>query len=1733
MSIETLLAAARPRLSNLLATLPARPGPSAMPACVLFFSVCNGQERATVHTATGADVAQAWEAGAAWLAEWEPQQVLPSVWLRVDAVHEVEQLSWLQLKQVLGLTKRNYFRYGLAWSADFSQALLEQELAGNAILYDGTHGVATPNARNLAHYSRRRFGQPLNWPDNDTTVIWRFKTLAVFTDGAQTHEIEKNGRNSGYRVVEDWGPARVSQTVAAASQYLAEQVQGSGQYHYGWFPCFDRAIPTYNALRHASSTYALLEGWEITQDAAQFQAIERALAYLTQTLIKPVRLPGGKRAAFLVDQGNEIKLGGNAVCLLALAKYTELSGDGRYLPLLDQLATGILHMQHPDTGAFSHVLNYPELSLKAEHRIIYYDGEAAFGLMRLYGLTQDARWLQAVERAFEHFIAARHWQAHDHWLSYCVNELTRYRPDPRYYQFGLDNVRDYLGFVRDRITTFPTLLELMMAAQAMIERIQADEQMRGLLEGFPLSEFYEALEARARHLLNGFFWPELAMFFRNPERILNGFFIRHHSFRVRIDDVEHYLSGYVAYLRYRQRHAAPVPMPGRQAEQAATQEKSVAQPAAEHGDSPYFNGLPVIGVLSYPARPDGFREVQALARAAWKKKAAVFYLSYRDQALVDGEATGFVFDGGGWRRQRRTLPAVIDNAPPNTRRQMALAEQLAQHSKLLCHRLGGKGVTLDLLARHKQASKLLIPSAPLALEALQDMLRQFGAVVVKPYRSNRGRNVFRLSVHDAGAYLLEEDQGRQLLDDAGLAAFCAGKAAALWMVQRYIDSRSAEGKPFDIRVPIFRAKQGAWKVARKYVRIGAGNLTSNLATGGVAADADEFLAQHYGKAAGSSIARRLSLAARRIADALQEHYDFSIDALGCDFGVQDGEIFLFEVNSYPGMKGCLDTAVAAKTDYYIHQLELLGLAGQPVPEIRIAAATPENQALLQKVMAGGQNDFSASPYLRKGIGNPVYRMLGSEARKHGCSVRLRNNTCLEVRDAAGWVAVFSPNSPDLSLATRRIANNKVLSKLFLQRAGIAVPSGRAFASFEQALEAFRTRRCPQVVKPRVGSGGKGVTAGIDDEALFAQAWQRAQRLSAEVIVEDFVEGDEVRVFVLDGKVTAAVCRVPAYVVGDGQHSVAELVTRKNEDRARNPLLRRYPISNFDYLQQVLKKDQTFIPGRGEYVRLAQVSNVALGGESVGVLKFLHPSIRKMAERVWQAVPHATQLGLDIMARDFQAPAQGNAYVIEFNADPAVATPAFAAYGEAAPQLPGRLMEYVLARRKASGQKAPAPVLAPAPAYVLPCAGRSFASNSLLIQMRLLRQAAYARNLDVFAVDRALTILDDGQARVAFLQGMCGLTRLATPQATTNKQWTKQLLEEAGVRTPAGRSFALDQQEEAWAYVAAQGGTFVLKPLAGSGGAGVTTDVREREHFDAAWQIIAQLNARTVICEEQIPGKDYRLIVIGDGLCAVTQRVPAYVVGDGRHDISGLIAVKNRQRAANPYLGSKPIELTGMMLRNLALAGLTPASVLPEGQHLQLHAVANIGSGGESHDVTEHVHPEWASVAVQARRALYDAVHVGLDLLAEDISLPPSAQKWAVIEVNSNPEFGLQHFVQHGQARDVAGMLIDHVFPGAGRARAVTKRMTLTGAVQDVGLRRWIWGQAHLHGVSGWVRNGADGAVEALFHGAPRAVAQLMDKCRDNAPRARVANCVVEDCAAPGADAQGRFVIAATVAEALG
>ncbi|HHQ0909687.1 TPA: poly(glycerol-phosphate) alpha-glucosyltransferase [Listeria innocua] len=439
-------------------------------------------------------------------------------------------------------TKKNYYRRGIASNENFKIALMEQEINANAILLPGDEGLAI-NVENMNRYliQANKNQAQLNLTIDSSVVT--FETVGWFFDGKNIHELETASLDHGRRKVERLTPEIISTLVENAGEYLAHQVNATGEFNYGWFACFDKKIKHYNSLRHASTTYSMLEAYELTGNKAILEAATKALTYLEKHFIYEK-----DDMAFLIEpELREVKLGGSAATLLALTKYMHITGTKTYLPLCRKIANAILSLQDED-GKFTHVLEYPSLEVKDIFRIIYYDGEAVFGLLRLYEIDRDSKWLDAAAKSFNHFIKDKYWQNHDHWLSYCANEITKYIKDEAYYEFGLQNAFDNLTFIYERETTFPTFLELTVATKEMTLRMEA-EGHQALLTSYSLENLEKTITKRALYQLNSYFYPELAMYYKNPARIEGSFFIRHQSFRVRIDDVEHNISGYVRYYQ--------------------------------------------------------------------------------------------------------------------------------------------------------------------------------------------------------------------------------------------------------------------------------------------------------------------------------------------------------------------------------------------------------------------------------------------------------------------------------------------------------------------------------------------------------------------------------------------------------------------------------------------------------------------------------------------------------------------------------------------------------------------------------------------------------------------------------------------------------------------------------------------------------------------------------------------------------------------------------------------------------------------------------------------------------------------------------------------------------------------------------------------------------------------------------------------------------------------------------
>jgi len=283
------------------------------------------------------------------------------------------------------------------------------------------------------------------------------------------------------------------------------------------------------------------------------------------------------------------------------------------------------------------------------------------------------------------------------------------------------------------------------------------------------------------------------------------------------------------------------------------------------------------------------------------------------------------------------------------------------------------------------------------------------------------------------------------------------------------------------------------------------------------------------------------------------------------------------------------------------------------------------------------------------------------------TVRLDRNN-LRV-DGHGLSGVFYRNLfSTTSLSDRRLTNDKNLTKLLLSINGLPVPQGGKFVDYNRALACMR-RLGKVAVKPLAGSLGRGVTAGIETEADFAQAWAEARAIGSRpgvVIVEEFVPGVDIRVMVVGGKAVGAIYRMPANVTGDGHRSIRELIEARNEIRRKIPYYatRLIPLdASVAYQLAKLGMDFDTVPPEGQEVRLQAKANLSAGGDGFDITDHIHPELMALCERAMDAFPRAGHGGVDLLCEDFTRPPEGQRHtILELNLNNEIAMHRYPLFG---------------------------------------------------------------------------------------------------------------------------------------------------------------------------------------------------------------------------------------------------------------------------------------------------------------------------------------------------------------------------------------------------------------------------------------------------------------------------------------
>lgn len=263
-------------------------------------------------------------------------------------------------------------------------------------------------------------------------------------------------------------------------------------------------------------------------------------------------------------------------------------------------------------------------------------------------------------------------------------------------------------------------------------------------------------------------------------------------------------------------------------------------------------------------------------------------------------------------------------------------------------------------------------------------------------------------------------------------------------------------------------------------------------------------------------------------------------------------------------------------------------------------------------------------------------------------------------DHSEYVKQATKTSLD-SYSTVLIMENKVVTKEVLKQQGIRVPVGEAFRSLDEAMSKYlKYRDKPIVIKPKSTNFGLGITIFNREYSKedYVKALKMAFKHDQTVLLEEFVSGKEYRFLVMGDEVVGVLHRVPANVIGDGVHTIEQLVHEKNKDPLRG---RGYktPLEKI----QIGEAETMFlknhghtwcdIPQAGEIIYLRENSNISTGGDSLDYTDEISNSYKQIAVQSAKAAG-ATICGVDMMIDHISEEAADDNYsIIEINFNPAI------------------------------------------------------------------------------------------------------------------------------------------------------------------------------------------------------------------------------------------------------------------------------------------------------------------------------------------------------------------------------------------------------------------------------------------------------------------------------------------------
>ncbi len=285
------------------------------------------------------------------------------------------------------------------------------------------------------------------------------------------------------------------------------------------------------------------------------------------------------------------------------------------------------------------------------------------------------------------------------------------------------------------------------------------------------------------------------------------------------------------------------------------------------------------------------------------------------------------------------------------------------------------------------------------------------------------------------------------------------------------------------------------------------------------------------------------------------------------------------------------------------------------------------------------------------------------------------------------------------------------------------------------------------------------------------------------------------------------------------------------------------------------------------------------------------------------------------------------------------------------------------------------------------------------------------------------------------------TSLIAVETADNKYLTYVMLNDAGI--PVTETIKITNPEDIISFRQKIAKPIVVKPIDAYLGKNSTVNINTKKEITQAYKLASEFD-KNVIAQPFIKGKSYRLLVIDYKFVAATELTPPFITGDGKHNIAQLknLLNKNPERQYGDKAKLSKVEIDITTERIIKSKGYTLETILVKGEKLVLKKSGNPKLGGTSIDVTEKVH-EYNRFLAERTAKVIGLNIAGVDVISEDISIPLDQNEAKVIEVNAAPDFRMHINPSGGEQRNVAGNLVEMLFPDKTKFRVPVFSVTGT------------------------------------------------------------------------------------------